>query len=258
MSDTKDKLIEQAGGVLEKTYDDIVHPSAKSVGNTLSLLPRTIGVLLGKWEKWVINGEESIKLTALAVQEKVSQISEEKLTEPEPYVAIPAIQQLSYCYDSEELREMYANLLVSSMNTDTKYQVHPSFVDIIKQLTPDEAKLLKKLSIDDNFPLIDVRIKSSSGGYHLKIHNFTNIGDDVCDCPSNVFAYLDNFERLKLIDIKNDEFLKNDDFYKPLENHTSIQRIISQTLPEGYSYKIEHGLFRLTAFGKEFIKICLS
>ena len=106
MSDTKDKLIEQTGGVLEKTYDDVVHPSAKSVGNTLSLLPRTIGVLLGKWEKWVINGEESIKLTALAVQEKVSKIPEEKLTEPEPYVAIPAIQQLSYCYDSKELREI--------------------------------------------------------------------------------------------------------------------------------------------------------
>ena len=133
MCDTKDKLIEQASGVLEKTYEDVVHPSAKSIGNTLSLVPRTVGVWLGKWEKWVINGEESIKLTASAVQEKASKIPEEKLTEPESYVAIPAIQQLSYCYDSEELREMYANLLVSSMNTDTKYQVHPSFVDIISK-----------------------------------------------------------------------------------------------------------------------------
>lgn len=258
MCDTKDKLIEQASGVLEKTYEDVVHPSAKSIGNTLSLVPRTVGVWLGKWEKWVINGEESIKLTASAVQEKASKIPEEKLTEPESYVAIPAIQQLSYCYDSEELREMYANLLVSSMNTDTKYQVHPSFVDIIKQLTPDEAKLLKKLSKGDVFPLIDVQMNLPAGGFKPIVHNFTNVSEDVCDCPSNVFAYLDNFERLKLIDIKNDEFLTNDDFYKPLENHPSIQKIMSQHLPEGYSHKIKHGLFRLTAFGKEFIKICLS
>lgn len=258
MCDTKDKLIEQASGVLEKTYDDIVHPSAKSVGNTLSLLPRTIGVLLGKWEKWVINGEESIKLTALAVQEKVSQIPEEKLTEPEPYVAIPAIQQLSYCYDSEELREMYANLLVSSMNTDTKYQVHPSFVDIIKQLTPDEAKLLKKLSKKNVFPLIDVRMNFPTGGYKETVHNFTDVSEDVCDCPSNIFAYLDNFERLKLIDIKNDQHLANDDFYKPLENHPEIKEIMSQALPEGYKHEIHKGLFELTAFGREFIKICLS
>lgn len=260
MSDTKDKLIEQAGSVLEKTYDDVVHPSAKSVGNTLSLLPRTIGVLLGKWEKWVINGEESIKLTALAVQGKVSQISEEKLTEPEPYVAIPAIQQLSYCYDSEELREMYANLLVSSMNTDTKYQVHPSFVDIIKQLTPDEAKLLKKLSQygDDEIPVIDVKLHSSTEGYELKIHNFTNIGEGVCDCPSNIFSYLDNFERLKLIYIKNDEYIVDASCYDSLENHTLIKSTISQSIPEGYEFEICRGVFRLTAFGKDFIKICLS
>ena len=258
MSDTKDKLIEQTGGVLEKTYDDVVHPSAKSVGNTLSLLPRTIGVLLGKWEKWVINGEESIKLTALAVREKVSKIPEEKLTEPEPYVAIPAIQQLSYCYDSKELREMYANLLVSSMNTDTKYQVHPSFVDIIKQLTPDEAKLLKKLSKEDTFPLIDVRMNLPAGGFQTTVHNFTNISEDVCDCPSNIFSYLDNFERLKLIDIKNDKYFTNEDLYQPLKNHAIIKEVMSSKLPEGYKNEIKKGIFELTAFGKDFIRICLS
>jgi len=258
MSDTKDKLIEQTGDVLEKTYDDVVHPSAKSVGNTLSLLPRTIGVLLGKWEKWVINGEESIKLTALAVQEKVSKIPEEKLTEPEPYVAIPAMQQLSYCYDSKELREMYANLLVSSMNTDTKYQVHPSFVDIIKQLTPDEAKLLKKLSKENTFPLIDVQINLPDGGFQTTIHNFTNISEDVCDCPSNIFSYLDNFERLKLIDIKNDKYFTNEDLYQPLKNHAIIKEVMSRKLPEGYKNEIKKGIFELTAFGKDFIRICLS
>jgi hypothetical protein len=257
MSDTKEKLIEQASGVLEKSYDDIVHPSAKSVGNTLSLLPRTVGVWLGKWEKWVINGEESIRLTAEAVQQKALQIPEEKLTEPEQYVAIPAIQQLSYCYDSEELREMYANLLVSSMNTDTKYQVHTSFVDIIKQLTPDEAKLLKILPNGDNFPLIDVRMKLPAGGYILKVHNFTNISEGVCDCPSNVFAYLDNLERLKLIDIKNDTYLTDNNLYKPLEMHSEIQKIMAQALPEGHKYEITKGIFKLTAFGREFIKICL-
>ena len=61
------QVIEQSGGVFNKVYDDLAHPTARSLGNTLSLLPRTIGVWLGKWEKWVINGEESIRLTAQAV-----------------------------------------------------------------------------------------------------------------------------------------------------------------------------------------------
>ena len=153
------QVIDQSGGVLEKAYDDLAHPTAKSVGNTISLVPRTIGVWLGKWEKWVINGEESIRLTAEAVREKAEKIPEEKLTEPEPYVAIPAVQQLSYCYDSEELREMYANLLVSSMNIDTKQAVHPSFVDIIKQLSPMDAKVLEAMKQEQSaIPVVTVRL----------------------------------------------------------------------------------------------------
>ena len=258
LSDSKDKLMEQVTGLVEKTYDDVIHPSAKSIGNTLSLVPRTVGVWLSKWEKWIINGEESIRLTVEAVQEKTLKIPEEKLTQPEQYVAIPAIQQLSYCYDSEELREMYANLLVSSMNLDTKYQVHPSFVDIIKQLTPDEAKLLKKLSKGENYPLIDVNVNFPEGFYNVLVHNFTDVGEDVCDCPSNIFSYLDNFERLKLIEISHIEHLSDDSYYMSLKTHPRISTMMSQPLVEGQSYDVQKGMFKLTAYGKDFIKICLS
>lgn len=257
MSDTKEKLIEQTGGVLEKAYDDIAHPTAKSVGNTLSLVPRTVGVWLGKWEKWIINGEESIKLTAQAVHDKAAQIPEEKLSEPESYVAVPAIQQLSYCYDSKELREMYANLLVSSMNIDTKYNVHPSFVDIIKQLTPDEAKFLKHISNGNSYPLLGVDIKGSSGGHKTVIKNFTNMAYGVCDCPEAIFSYLDNLERLKLIDIYSDKWFTNELPYKSLEGHSYIQALVNSLVEAGQKYDFSKGMFELTSFGRDFIKVCL-
>ena len=53
--------------VLGKAYDDLVHPSAESLGNTISLVPRTIGVWMRGWEKWVVNGEESVRRTIEAV-----------------------------------------------------------------------------------------------------------------------------------------------------------------------------------------------
>lgn len=37
--------------VLEKAYDDLVHPSAKSVGKMLSLLPRTVAIWLSSWDR---------------------------------------------------------------------------------------------------------------------------------------------------------------------------------------------------------------
>ena len=100
MNEIIGKLAEESGGVLKKAYTDVVEPSAKPVGIMLSFLPRTIRLGLSKWEKWIINGEESLQLTAEALQEKVEKIPEEKQCEPEPYVAVPAIQQIAYCFDS--------------------------------------------------------------------------------------------------------------------------------------------------------------
>lgn len=253
------EVIKQSKDVLGKAYDDLVHPTAKSVGNTVSLIPRTLGVLLGKWEKWVINGEESIRLTVEAVKEKAKTIPEEKLTEPESYIAVPVIQQLSYCYDSKELREMYANLLVTSMNTDTKYRAHPSYVDIIKQLTPDEAKLLRKISVDGYFPLIDVRqIPPDNNGYTTRLQHFSNVADGVCDYPEGVISYIDNLVRLGMIEIPSGVFLTDDEMYKPLENHPRVQSFMNETLPQGYTQKIAKGCFHMTAFGLGFAKTCIT
>lgn len=239
-------------------YNDLVSPSAKPVGTIISLLPRTIRLFFSKWEKWIVNAEKSLELTAEAIQEKVAKIPEEKLTEPEPYVAVPALQQLSYSLDSEDLREMYANLLTSSMNIDTKTNVHPAFVEIIKQLCPDEAKLLKYLSRHFQQPIIDVKLKLGNGqGYITILQNFTAIADGVCDNPSAIGSYLDNLARLKLIDIITDEYYTIEELYKPLNEHPRVKALMSSPVQGGGSYEIEKHKFELTTFAKDFIKVCL-
>ncbi len=57
-------LIDKADTVLGKVYDDVVHPVAKPIGEILGFLPRSVKVLLQGCEKWIINGEESLRLTA--------------------------------------------------------------------------------------------------------------------------------------------------------------------------------------------------
>ena len=249
-------------GLWEKMYDDIGHPSAVSIGESLSLIPRTVGVWLSKWEKWVVNGEESKRLTLEAIREKSSKIPEEKLTEPEPYVVIPAISQLSYCYDSEELRELYANLLVCSMNIDTKYHVHPAYVDIIKQLTPDEARWLMYLkgNINSVFPCIDIQRRlTDKEGYQYLLTNFTTVGIDKLVSKCDICAYLDNLERLKIIEIVstakiNDEAVYEEIFKNPFYINTinsAYQHANSEITPK-------KKIFKLTSFGKNFVKCVIA
>lgn len=246
--------VEQTVGA---AYTDIVSPSAKPIGTVISLLPRTIRLFFSKWEKWVVNAEKCLELTAESIQEKVAKIPEEKLTEPEPYVAVPALQQLSYSLDSKDLREMYANLLASSMNIDTKVCVHPAFVEIIKQLCPDETKLLKYLSRHSQQPIIDIKLNlANRQGYITKLQNFTTIADDVCDNPSAIGSYLDNLARLKLIDIIKDEYYTIEKLYKPLIEHPKVMSLMNSHV-QGGSYEIEKHKFELTTFAKDFIRVCL-
>ena len=252
-------IIDKADGVLVEVYKDAVSPIVKPVGEILGFLPRTLKLALSGWEKWLINGEETIRLTAESVREKIQALPEEKLVEPEPYVAIPAMQQLSYCVNNEELRELYANLLVSSMNADKKWQVHPAFVDIIKQLTPDEAKFIRNLRpfVPINNPLIDVRIEyDEAGSGRTIISNFTNVGLDQLDVPQNIGSYIDNLERLKLICIPPTMSLTNKDLYEPLKIHylltNSLPKQLGPNQKIGYDYKV----FNLTNFGFDFVNIC--
>lgn len=265
------QVIDQSSGVLEKAYDDLAHPTAKSLGNTFSLIPRTIGVWFGKWEKWVINGEESIRLAAEAVREKAEKIPEEKLTEPEPYVAIPAVQQLSCCYDSEELREMYANLLVSSMNSDTKWAVHPSYVDIIKQLTPDEAKLMKYINGTQtkSIPIVDVELHLSgvASGVMTLAQSYSNIYKHILEYPNNYLVYVDNLIRMNLCTIPGtyllqagvyDEILSD----PQLPQKTFIDNLASPISTEDKGTTIKREVKKLslnmTAFGKSFADCCIG
>ena len=259
MSNVEKEVLEQTKGVAVELYKDALSPAVKPLGEVLGFLPRTLKLALKGWEKWLINGEESLRLTAAAIEEKVKKIPAEKLVEPESYIAIPAIQQISYCQNSEELRDMYANLLTSSMNVDKKWQVHPSFVDIIKQLNPDEAKYIKSLPAITMpvYPLIDVSFSARSvkGGSHPIISNFTDAHIEVLEFPKNICAYIDNLVRLNIIEIPSGQILTDVEAYKKLEKHPMIQNPVGWGEKVNITYYYTHKIFKLTNYGVNFLRV---
>jgi hypothetical protein len=77
-----------------------------------------------------------------AITKKLKDTPEAKIVEPNPRVAVPAVQALLYSMDDEFIREMFANLLAADMDADRKDGVHPAFVELIKEMTPEDAKVL--------------------------------------------------------------------------------------------------------------------
>lgn len=84
------------------------------------------------------------------LKENMRKIPEGNVIEPALNVVGPTIEALKYTIDTEDLREMYMNLLTSSMDIDKIQYTHPSYVDIIRQLTSLDALILKKAKEYDN------------------------------------------------------------------------------------------------------------
>lgn len=250
--------------VAKKAYDDGGKPIVKPTGELVGLVPRAIKAALSPIEKWILVKEYNLAETKKLLEIKLQNVDPELIESPEPHIAVPALQYLSYCMNNEELRNMYANLLASSMNASVKDGVHPSFVEIIKQLSPDEAKLLKALYEFSIIPVITVRYNNENGDGISVLKNFSNLGDLTgCEHSNDTEKYFDNLARLGLAELAGSQYkMASTEKYLPLKNHSIVRE--KMNVPDSYknvgfsTVKTYDSCVSITAYGKSFCDICLK
>jgi len=137
------EILNEAKSLTTEVYKDIAKPALQEFGSvtgrTVKALLFPIRGLLWGWEQIEMIVEDGVK-------KKFEKIPEERRKSPEPEIAVPLLQALTYTAQNETLREMYINLLANSMDRDKEKVVHPSFVEIIKQMNTLDAKVLEKLA----------------------------------------------------------------------------------------------------------------
>ena len=107
-----DKLAGSIGKAVETIpdlYDDALKPATQESGKTLALIPRAINAALVPLRQWIAEREYKLAETEKLLAKKLEHVAEDKIVTPEAYVAVPAIQAISYSMNSKELRNLYAN-----------------------------------------------------------------------------------------------------------------------------------------------------
>lgn len=263
MSEGFDKLAGGVGKAVETVpdiYDDALKPAAQESGKTLVLIPRAINAALSPLRQWIAQREYNVAETEKLLAKKLENIEPEKIVSPEPYVAVPALQAISYSMNSDELRELYANLLAKSMCIDTKNSVHPSFVEIIRQMSPLDAATFKIILNADLRPLIDMKIRSpkSVGGGTNTI--FRNVSWILTYPYKQLMVSFDNLERLNLINISDSYYTHSENYQ--LATNTSFyvtnKHIILNNLKSGESYEEDKKVMFVTDLGNLFGNICIQ
>lgn len=127
----------------KEIYKDAASPAVSEVGKVAG---RSVKALLSPIRGFLWCWEKIEEYVEDAVQKKLEDVPEEQLKSPEPEIAVPLLQSLTYTAQNETLREMYIALLANSMDKSKENVVHPSYVEIIRKMNRLDALVFEKLS----------------------------------------------------------------------------------------------------------------
>jgi hypothetical protein len=245
-------------------YQDVVQPAAQELGKALQTVAKTVHIALAPVSALVWGYDQIQDFVSTKVAERLRNVPPEDIVSPKPNIAGPALESLRYTGHESSLSDLYANLLAASMDKKTASGAHPAFVEIIKQLTPDEAKLVGLFVHPMAFPLIDVRWEyknptpEKNGGQDMLV-NFSLLGNQArLEFPQLVPTYIDNLCRLGLSEIPSMFQYTTQGVYDPLENAEVVLKMKSQIESnDEWRCSISRKGLRVTELGKQFARICV-
>jgi hypothetical protein len=255
-------VVNSSKDLLPEVYKDGLQPTVQEVGKNLHTVSKLVTIALTPISVMVWSYEKIKEQFIPILEKKLSNVPEENITTPEPEIAVPAIEALRYTGHNDDLREMFANLLATAMDNRIAPKAHPSFVEIIKQINSDEAKIINMLDANRTYSIIKVRLydpkASIENSFAEPITNFSDLPNEAgCSHHDLGSSYIENLERLGLINISYSVFNTNPNAYEKIENHPLVNawRVKSEQL--GRRFEINRGAITPTEFGKKFIESCV-
>ncbi|EPM8159099.1 DUF4393 domain-containing protein [Enterococcus hirae] len=192
---------------------------------------------------------------------EASSINPENLKEPELKILGPALEASKYYIGDESLREMFAKLIASSMDTSKNDVVHSSFVEIIKQMEPLDANILVSIHKNGGTDAIAAIRFVRKDGLSKEIVTNMYLGNPSQNKQDLISSSLSNLSRLGLL--KNDYLSKYNlseyEKFKDTDKYKEVYKLFEKIRSQDNLDRIEifPGVTTLTPFGKNFCATCL-
>lgn len=250
--------IDAATGLVKAipVYEDAVQPSAKQIGKSLETVTKTVNIVLAPIKALVWGYEQIEGFISTRVAEKLKSIPNSNIVTPPPQVAGPAVEALRYVGHDENLRELFANLLATSMDVETIKNAHPAYVEIIKNLSSDEAKLLQAFIKKNGYAIVEIQSKSkTTNEFNIIYNSFSLLFEQVViKNPDLLQSYIDNLCRLGILERRTDKLFADYDVYQEIENSIVIKTVKEMIeTNEDRFMNLTRGVIELTSFGRQFI-----
>lgn len=247
--------------IIKTVYEDAAQPGVKQVGMALGTSLGLVNTILLPLKLVNEIAKENFEKNINKYRENLKDIPEDKINDIPSQLALPIFDRFTYITD-DDISDLFVNLLTTASNKDTINEAHPSFVQLLDRMSPDEAKILNYLINDEVIPYLNVKcyIKGKTGSYNYLYEKYSGLDSFIeLIYSNNVNLYLENFVAMGIIEDKKPENLSDLDNYKNI-----LQNIMSMKLdcPKHDNSDFNEGLiiekyfFQFTNLGANFINSC--
>lgn len=254
-------VLETSNNILLEVYGDLLKPGVSQVG-------QAIGTLLGYGNTILMPlalKNEKSKITIQSnlnkYRQKLEEISEENIQSVVPEIGVPILEKLMYVSD-ETLVELYTELLAKASDKEQCESTHPSFVNIINNLSPKEVKILE-LIYEKHLAIVSVNVIADDSSHPVEQISELILDVDIYD--ENATAHISNLIGLGLIDMNFNVQFSAAQRYERLEEiiketysnaPTELKdvEIISHLMKGNVSFS--RGTIKISSFGGLFLKAC--
>lgn len=245
-----------SSNALKDPISNLLNPVAKSAGETLAdIWDIAFGSIHTYAQKKAIERAHAIEEFKKRLVEDISAIPTKNLEEPPLSVVGPAMEAAKYHFEVPELRNMFAALIASSMDSAKSSHVHPSFVEILKQMDSYDAY---NFSLFSNLTLPSAQYKVVYKTKQTEFFIYDFIADGMpADNEERMGASISSLERLGLIHIERDTFQTPD--HSPFFDCAFIQRQTKELSADPDFQRIcaVCGIASLTPIGKSLYETCI-
>jgi len=243
-SDSKEPIIGDLAGagqiinseVVKRTYDDALSPAMREIGGLSTDMLKSVRLFVAPFQL-LAAWQDRFSAFCDRVRQKVPA---EHQQEASAGIAKPVIEALTYTEDDSPLMSMFEELMAKAIDKREANKLSPLFPDVIKNLSPFEARLISVLTKGDH--ITDDLIKVDENLIVQRIYanfNFSDFGDD-----NHHLTIIQNLREKNIV-----TFIVN---AKPDVAKQYPNIIIKQ------GFEVRRTLVRLTMFGRWFASACVK
>lgn len=188
-------------------------------------------IVMGIWYctfgyKWDLNTEK-IRVEHLRnmgefrneLTNEINIITPENIQPPKTSIAGPALEASKFYMDEVEIRQMFARLIATSMDKTRSHKTHHAFVEIIKMLSPLDAKNLYYLYTLKDETICTRKITIGSNGTYQIITHDVWLGNPENPSQELQRVSIENLARLGLVNISYENWFDDSSKYQHHQAH---------------------------------------